>query len=207
MPSYLTIAGAGEAAIEVKRSRFIANAQQIKSRNEAEKYLESIQRSHRDARHHVFAYRLREENLLKYSDDGEPSGTAGKPIAEILRRRNLEDVIVVVTRYFGGILLGTGGLAHAYSDAAQRVLADLPVITMYEVARLECCCDYSLYGRIPALLADFDGEIEQTDYSDMVALSFHIPSENVPRFQKALSELSLGKVEAKLVEKVYMRQK
>lgn len=207
MSTYQTIASTNEASIEVKRSRFIAVATPVSSREEAEKFLETVRRTHYNAKHHVYAFQLRKDNLLKYSDDGEPSGTAGKPIAEILRRRSLTDLMIVVTRYFGGILLGTGGLAHAYSDAAQLVLSNTPVITMMEVTRMQCRCDYSLYGRLPSLIASFGGEIETTDFADCVLLSFIIPTENSRDFQIALRELSFGKTEAIAIETAYIQQK
>lgn len=207
MSTYQTIASTNEASIEVKRSRFIAVATPVSSREEAEKFLETVRRTHYNAKHHVYAFQLRKDNLLKYSDDGEPSGTAGKPIAEILRRRSLTDLMIVVTRYFGGILLGTGGLAHAYSDATQLVLSNTPVIIMMEVTRMQCRCDYSLYGRLPSLIASFGGEIETTDFADRVLLSFIIPTENSRDFQIALRELSLGKTEAIAIETAYIQQK
>ena len=112
---YKTIENYGTAETVEKRSRFIAHARPVSSETEALEYLNSLKQKYWDARHNVYAYIIRENNIVRYSDDGEPGGTAGLPVLEILKREELSDIIVVVTRYFGGILLGTGGLVHAYS--------------------------------------------------------------------------------------------
>ena len=204
MASYLTLAGAAEAEIEVKKSRFIAAVSPAATKDAAIAFLNSVKAAHREARHNVYAYVLREDNYCKFSDDGEPSGTAGKPILEILRRRELVDICVVVTRYFGGILLGTGGLARAYSDATIAALANAQFVRMQSAVRLTSQCDYTFYGRIPALIAEHGGGIELTRFEEQVFLQYHIPSEQFSRFSAALSELSFGKIAAQTVENTYV---
>ena len=117
---YKTVKDIGIAEIVEKRSRFIASVRPVSSEEDALEYLNMLKQKYWDARHNVYAYIIRENNIMRYSDDGEPSGTAGVPVLDILKREELTDVIVVVTRYFGGILLGTGGLVHAYSKAAKE---------------------------------------------------------------------------------------
>ena len=204
MASYLTIASRVAAEIEVKKSRFIAAISPVSTKEEAAAFLSSVRAEHREARHNVYADILREDNYCKFSDDGEPSGTAGKPILEVLRRREIVDICVVVTRYFGGILLGTGGLARAYSESAIKALDSAQLIRMQSAQRLVCRCDYTFYGRIPALSAAHGGGVEQTRFEEQVYLQFYLPSEQVPHFSAALSELSFGKITAETVENTYV---
>ena len=119
--AYTTLAREAEAEIMEKRSRFIATVKPVETEAEALAFLEGLRKTYWDATHNVYAYILEENNIMRYSDDGEPSGTAGLPVLDMLKKEGLTNLIVVVTRYFGGILLGTGGLVHAYSKSAKAV--------------------------------------------------------------------------------------
>ena len=130
-PSYRTIAAPAEDEFIEKKSRFIGYIAPVTTEQEAAAFIESVRARHREARHNCYAYRLRQNNLARFSDDGEPSGTAGRPILEVLQREDLTDVCVVVTRYFGGILLGTGGLARAYTQGCKIAVAAAGVLCMY----------------------------------------------------------------------------
>lgn len=193
MESYRTVAGEGCGEYEVKRSRFLCYAAPVHTQDEATAFISSIKQKHWDARHNCSAYILREGGIKRFSDDGEPQGTAGMPILDVLEKSDVTDVCVVITRYFGGILLGAGGLVRAYSHSAALALEAGNVITMVKCAQCELTCDYTLYGRIPALIAEHDGKETGTDFTDNVTVRFRLPEDNVASFQNKLTELSSGK--------------
>ena len=193
MESYRTVRQEGCGEYEVKRSRFLCYAKPVHTPEEATSFIASIKQKHWDARHNCSAYILREGGIKRFSDDGEPQGTAGMPILDVLEKSEVTDVCVVITRYFGGILLGAGGLVRAYSHSATLALEAGEVITMVKCAQCELTCDYTLYGRIPALIAEHDGKETGTDFTDNVTVRFRLPEDNVAPFQAKLTELSSGK--------------
>lgn len=193
MESYRTVSHEGCGEYEVKRSRFLCYAAPVHSQDEATAFISAIKQKHWDARHNCSAYILREGGVKRFSDDGEPQGTAGMPILDVLEKSEVTDVCVVITRYFGGILLGAGGLVRAYSHSATLALEAGEVITMVKCARCELTCDYTLYGRIPALIAEHDGKETDTDFTDNVTVRFTLPEDNVAPFQTKLTEYSSGK--------------
>ena len=150
-PSYRTIAAPAEDEFIEKKSRFIGYIAPVTTEQEAAAFIESVRARHREARHNCYAYRLRQNNLARFSDDGEPSGTAGRPILEVLQREDLTDVCVVVTRYFGGILLGTGGLARAYTQGCKIAVAAAGVLCMYPAVECTLSADYGFYGKLQNL--------------------------------------------------------
>lgn len=196
MPSYRTVGVCEPAEIEVKRSRFICYVGHVTTRDEADAFVAAIRTQHRESTHAVFAYLVREDHYCRFSDDGEPSGTAGKPVLDVLRGSGLVDVCVVVVRYFGGTLLGTGGLVRAYSDSARAGLLAAQKLQMTEVSLFTARFDYSYYGKITALISEQDGKIEQSTFADAVDLSFSVPSERADAFLAALSETTFGRVSA-----------
>lgn len=193
MESYRTVRGEGCGEYEVKRSRFLCYAAPVHTPEEATAFISAIKQKHWDARHNCSAYILREGGIKRFSDDGEPQGTAGMPILDVLEKSEVTDVCVVITRYFGGILLGAGGLVRAYSHSATLALEAGEVITMVRCAECELTCDYTLYGRIPALIAEHRGKETGTDFTDSVTVRFRLPEEEVDAFQTKLTELSSGK--------------
>ncbi len=183
MDKYKTIAKEAQAEIVEKRSRFIANVMPVSSEEEAIYYLNIIKQRHWDARHNVYAYVIKENNLMRYSDDGEPSGTAGVPVLEILKRENLTDLIVVVTRYFGGVLLGTGGLVHAYSKAAKEGINAAGITDMILCRKLVISCDYNLMGKIQYEVAAFeDAFCSEINYGESVEICVYVAQESESRF-------------------------
>lgn len=192
MDSYRTVKATGCGEYEVKRSRFLCYAAPVTTPDEATVFINSIKQKHWDARHNCSAYVLRKGGIKRFSDDGEPQGTAGMPILDVLEKSGVTDVCVVITRYFGGILLGAGGLVRAYSHSATLALEAAEVITMERRATCEFSCDYSLYGCIPGLLADLGGKENGTEFTDSVHVKFTLPEDNVEPFQKRLTELSSG---------------
>ena len=168
MEDYRTIRGTATGEYEEKKSRFIAQLSFADSEEKAVAFLEQVRAANRTARHNVYAYRLREGNRERYSDDGEPAKTAGTPALEVLQHSGLTDLIVVITRYFGGVLLGTGGLVRAYTTATARALEAAEVVTVRSVVELEVTVDYSLYERA-ALLTRRRGQSLQTLSSPTVS--------------------------------------
>ena len=163
MKSYNTINNECTFELTEKRSKFIATLRHIETEEEATAFINEMRTTYWDARHNVFAYALSEGNIKRFSDDGEPHGTAGKPILEVIDGASLKNVAIVVTRYFGGVLLGTGGLVRAYSGAAQGVLTSADIKTMTECDELEITCDET--GKVGKVLIN---GVEQTDIESIV---------------------------------------
>ena len=159
-----------EAEVVEKKSRFIACIMRINSEEEAQEKIKEIKKIHRDAKHHVFAYRIANEKE-RFSDDGEPSGTAGVPILDILRGENLENVLIVVTRYFGGILLGTGGLVRAYSEAAKEGLKQAQKVQMKLCTEYEIMMEYSYYDILNHYLKSKNIVIKSVEYHEKICLN------------------------------------
>ncbi|MCM1175596.1 MAG: YigZ family protein [Blautia sp.] len=194
--------GAGE--IEEKKSRFIADVGPAGTEEEALAFIEAVRKKYWDARHHCYAYVLGGRGeLMRFSDDGEPSGTAGKPILEVLLSMEVRNLVVVVTRYFGGTLLGTGGLVRAYTRAAQAGMAASVVRTMRYGALLAIETDYNGIGRIQYLLGMRKLMIEEPEYTDVVTLKVKVPYEEEEAVRKEITEATAGKAQIEKVESLY----
>lgn len=179
-----------------KRSRFIGYVKPVKTEAEATEFINSIRSKHWDARHNVYAYSLREGNIKRYSDDGEPSGTAGMPVLDVITKNDVYDVCVVVTRYFGGVLLGTGGLVRAYSQGSKIALEAGQVVLMQNCLVCSLTCSYNQYGKISSLIPDNGGVIDDSVFETDVKLSFHIKPDGLPALKKKLADLTSGEVQA-----------
>ena len=196
MTTYKTIQKPASAELIEKRSRFIGYVRPVKTQDEAIAFINEIKRKHWDATHNVYAYVIREEGVSRYSDDNEPQGTAGIPVLDAIRKRDLTDCVVVVTRYFGGTLLGAGGLVRTYSASAKAGIdaAGECVMTLCSVCTVRV--SYTLYGKLPSLIARCGGVADDTQYADDVTVRFHLPADKLTAFNKLLSEESSGKVQA-----------
>ena len=194
MAEYRTVGKAAQDEFVEKRSRFIGYVKPVQTEEEATAFIAEMKSRHWDATHNVYAYILREGQLQRYSDDGEPQGTAGIPVLDVLQKSHITDVVVVVTRYFGGILLGGGGLVRAYSHGASIALQAGGIITMKECALLSLSCDYSQYGRVGSLIPECGGVIDHTDFTENVGISFHMPPENIEGFARQLADATNGQV-------------
>ena len=161
---------AGEAYYEDRHSRFLAHILPVSSEKEALDFIAKNKQEFWDAKHNVFAYIVKENNIMRYSDDREPSGTAGMPVLDVLKKRGLTNVCAVVTRYFGGVLLGTGGLVHAYSKSANDGVLDAGIIEMIPVREIEVFVDYSYLGKVENFLAKQDVFIDDKIYGDGVVI-------------------------------------
>ncbi len=188
-----------------KRSRFIGYIKPVTTKEEAVDYINSIKSKHWDATHNVYAYVLRDGQTRRYSDDGEPQGTAGMPVLDVLLKENLTDCVVVATRYFGGILLGGGGLVRAYSHTAKIAVDAGGVATMRLCAVMSVQCDYNFYGKLNALVPEFDGVVDDTEFSENVSMKFRIPADREQKFQKKLVDASFGKFSAEKSGEIFCK--
>ena len=171
LEEYRTVLGHGESEIVEKKSRFLAEVSHIDTEEEALEFIEKIRKKHYNATHHCYAYVLGERfELQRFSDDGEPGGTAGKPMLDVLTGEGIHDTVVVVTRYFGGTLLGTGGLVRAYSGAAKEGLLASTIITRKYASKLEIRTEYTGFGKIQYILAQQGIHILDIQYTDQVRI-------------------------------------
>ena len=192
MKEYKTVEFENSDEFIEKKSKFIGYVKPVKTQEEATEFINKIKSKHWDATHNVYAYVLQENNIQRYSDDGEPSGTAGVPVLDVILKSNLVDVCVVVTRYFGGTLLGAGGLVRAYSHGSKIAVEAGNIITMAPCSILKVCVDYSFYDRLNILLNDFSSNVEDTQFSDNVSVTFSIKQEKTADLQNKLTDLSNG---------------
>lgn len=194
--SYKVLANGGMGEIEEKKSIFIANTAPAQTEEEALAFIESMKKKYWDARHNCYAYVLGEKaQIVRFSDDGEPSGTAGKPILEVLLGMEVRNAVVVVTRYFGGTLLGTGGLVRAYTQAAQAGIAASDIRTMQHGVLLKITIDYNGIGRIQYIMGQRKITIEEPEYTDVVSLKIKIPCEEEEAVRKEITEATAGKAQ------------
>ena len=164
MESYLVPGEYGEAELVEKRSRFIGQVWRVETEEEARERVEQVRKKYHDARHHCWCYLLREGGVLRYSDDGEPQGTAGQPMLNVFQKEGVANAVCVVTRYFGGILLGAGGLTRAYGSTAKLALDGAGLCRMRLWASLLVSCPYGLYERMRLLVEKSGGAVENADF-------------------------------------------
>ena len=194
MEEYLVPSGYGEDMFLEKKSRFIGRIWYAESEEEALSRIQEMKRQHYDATHNCWAYILR-DGPVRFSDDGEPGGTAGMPMLQVLQREELYNVVCVVTRYFGGILLGAGGLVRAYTRGA-KIAVDAAGKSVKRVwTALYLPCPYPLYERVKLLIAVHDGILRKTDFTSEVELEVLLPEKQTEPFLTDLTELSAGTVE------------
>ncbi|HEU5044062.1 MAG TPA: YigZ family protein [Nocardioidaceae bacterium] len=193
MPSYQTVARDGTAEIEVKRSRFIAHVARVSSEEQARAVLERVRKEHWDARHHCSAFVLGPDAAVtRSSDDGEPSGTAGAPMLEVLRGREVSDVVAVVTRYFGGTLLGAGGLVRAYSDAVRAALDSVGVLERRLLRLFDVEVEHALAGRLENDLRARGVLVRGVDYAEAATLHLGVDAGDEEGLHGLLAELTGG---------------
>ena len=196
---YTTLEGEGEAEFTEKKSVFIGHAAPVQSEEEAQAFVKKYKNQYMDARHNVWAYLMKGEIIARYSDDGEPQGTAGVPVLDTIRKSGVTDAVVVVTRYFGGILLGAGGLVRAYSHTAKLALEAAHTITYERYTELELVCSYSDYQKYSALLPSFGAIVDGTDFADRVTLRFSVKDTVVPDLFAKIREMSGGRDTANIL--------
>ena len=193
MDEYLTPLETASSEFTEKRSTFRSDIFLVETEAEAKARLEEVRKKHHDARHHCWCYRLR-NGLERYSDDGEPQGTAGQPMLNVFQRENVTNVLCVVTRYFGGILLGAGGLTRAYARGAKDALDAAGIAVNRLWSKVEILCPYPLFERLKLLIASKGGQVSDTAYTADVLVTAMFPAGEVENFRLALQELSKGSV-------------
>ena len=192
---YKTVSREASAEFTEKRSKFIGYCKPVKTESEAIEFINQKRSEHWNATHNVYAYSLREGNIKRYSDDGEPSGTAGMPTLDVIVKNDIYDVCVVVTRYFGGILLGTGGLVRAYSQGAKVGLEASGVVIMENCLICSVKCSYNQYGKVSSLIMDIGAEVDDTIFESDVLVKFHIKPELLPALNNKLADATCGEVQ------------
>lgn len=195
MPTpYLSLGAPAQAEYIEKKSRFLGFCAPVSSAQEALDFISRIKSEHPTARHHVYAYRVLEENATRYSDDGEPQGTAGMPVLDILRKRDIQNAVVVVVRYFGGILLGANGLVRAYTAAAADAVCASGIVRFSPMTSFTIDCQYPLYQKLMHLLPSYQGRIDESDFAEAVRLRITLPEAQFEPFSQALCQISAGAV-------------
>lgn len=201
--SFRTLKDFASASFTEKKSEFIGSAAPVKTNDEAVSFINKIKSENRKARHNVYAYILRDQGITRYSDDGEPQGTGGVPVLEVLQKAGLYDVCVVVTRYFGGILLGTGGLTRAYSKGCKIAIEAAQIMEMHKAKTVSIFVNYSLYGKISSLLPSFDVKIISNEFSNDVCLKLMVKSENVLPLTEKITDESFGTAKIEISDEYY----
>lgn len=195
MTEYYIPTRAAESEFVEKRSRFIGYIKPVETEAEARAFVEKIKKRHYDARHNCWCYLLREGGVVRYSDDGEPQGTAGQPMLGVFEKEGITDLVCVVTRYFGGILLGTGGLLRAYTKGAKDALDAAGVSVVRRWVRQLVPCTYSLYERLKQETERFGAVIEDTEYSADIVLTVLVPEEQSDAYAARILDFTAGTVE------------
>ena len=193
---------AAESEFTEKRSRFISHIWKVESEAEAQAHIKAVKSKYYDARHNCWCY-IVGQSTVRYSDDGEPQGTAGQPMLKVFEREHITNVCCVVTRYFGGILLGAGGLTRAYSRGAKDALAAAGAAELGEWVTARIPCAYGLFEQVKLELAAAGGTADAVDYGAAVTITASVPAHGLEKLQKRLTELSAGAVAATEVRRDY----
>ena len=184
-----------ESEFVEKRSRFISHLWRVETEEEARAHIEAMKKKYYDARHNCWCYLIQEGGVVRYSDDGEPQGTAGQPMLNVFQRENVTNVVCVVTRYFGGILLGAGGLTRAYTKGAKDALDAAGISRMSLWTLWDIPCTYPLFERMKLEIAACDGVVRDTEYGADIVIRAAFPAGGAEKFAPRLTELSAGQLE------------
>ncbi|TCN26732.1 YigZ family protein [Mesobacillus foraminis] len=207
LPRYLTVKGYGENEIIIQKSRFIAYIDRAETEEEAQEFIQKIKKQNWDATHNCSAYLIGEQDhIQKANDDGEPSGTAGVPILEVLKKKKLKDTVVVITRYFGGIKLGAGGLIRAYGKATSEGLAATGIVERKLMAIMHTTIDYTLLGKVENELRSSIYTIKDIHYQDKVEIEAYVEENQTESFTAWMVELTNGQGETRQGETLYQEE-
>ena len=207
LPKYDTVKGYGENEIVIEKSRFIAHVARTETEEEAQEFIQNIKKAHWNATHNCSAYMIGEhDQIQKANDDGEPSGTAGVPILEVLKKKHLKDTVVVVTRYFGGIKLGAGGLIRAYSKATSEGINATGVVQRKLMRIISTKVDYTWLGKLENELRSSVYLIKEIHYLDTVVIDTYVEEEQTESFTQWMIELTNGQGEISNGELVYLEE-
>ncbi|SFD11413.1 YigZ family protein [Clostridium uliginosum] len=207
--SYITIRNLGEDSFEEKKSEFIGYAKRVESDEEAKAFVTEIKNMHKQATHNCWAYVVgKNMNIQRYSDDGEPQGTAGIPILEVMKKSGTTDCAIVVTRYFGGVLLGTGGLTRAYTKGASIAIKSAGIVEKVLGLRIRLEMDYDLFGKVQYICGQNFWHIEDTEYTDKVVAYILAEKTIIETIENEMIESSSGKITiTKSEEEIYFKEK
>ena len=203
MESYITVRHHASFEYEDRKSIFIGEAMPVTTESEALAFIESVKKRYPDARHHVYAYVLRDNSIMRFTDDREPQGTAGMPVLDVIRKNGLTDTVVVVTRYFGGTLLGTGGLVRAYSAAAIGAVEAAEIITYDVYTTLTVETTYSDYQKFAPIFADFGYRSEDVRYTDKVILTGNVRKSNLDALMDKLVQTTSGRAKIEIIDEKF----
>jgi len=202
---YKTVLNKATTEIEEKKSRFIANIKPVTHEEEAIEFINGLKAKYWNASHNVYAYYIGGDNIIqRFSDDGEPSGTAGIPVLEVIKRMELQDLVVVVTRYFGGILLGAAGLVRAYGKSASSGINAADIITKRLCELVNIVIDYSAFGKIQNQVINYGYKIKNVEYTQDVEMSVLVPIEDMEMFLESINDATNGNVLIDTGEKEYV---
>lgn len=206
--NYITVKKAASDKFEEKKSTFIGYVKRVTTEEEAKEFILEINNKHKDARHNCYAYVIGQNmGIQRYSDNGEPQGTAGIPILEVIKKQGITDCAVVVTRYFGGVLLGTGGLTRAYTKGASIAISKAGVVEKVEGVRLCIEIDYDLYGKIQYICSQNNWHIEDTEFTDSVKVYILAKKSLIGEIEKSFTEATNGKsIMSTDLEGVYFKE-
>jgi uncharacterized YigZ family protein len=207
LPHYYTVKGLGDNEIVIDRSRFIAHVNRAESEEEAQLFIQTIKKKHWDATHNCSAYLIGENNQIqKANDDGEPSGTAGVPILEVLKKKNLKDTVVVITRYFGGIKLGAGGLIRAYGKATSEGINAVGIVERKLMRITHTKADYTWLGKIENELRNSVYTLKEIHYLEQVEIETYVKESDIPNFIAWMTELTNGQTKTIKGEVLYLEE-
>lgn len=201
MTDFYVPAGSGESEITEKRSRFLGHLIPVDSEEAAKEYIRSVRRQYHDARHNCWCYRIH-DGAERFSDDGEPQGSAGMPMLEVFRREDVHNFVCVVTRYFGGVLLGTGGLSRAYSAAAKDALLAAGTVRTGQWTQLRFSCPYSMVERLRSLILSRGAEPGDAEYGADVRMTAMVPAADAEKLAAEIMDFSGGKILPEISEPI-----
>lgn len=207
LPSYHTVKGYGENEIVIDKSRFIAHVSRATTEEEAQEFIQTIKKKHWNATHNCSAYLIGEnDHIQKANDDGEPSGTAGVPILEVLKKRHLKDTVVVITRYFGGIKLGAGGLIRAYGKATSEGINATGIVERLLMKVMHTKVDYTWLGKLENELRSSIYNVKEIHYLDTVEIETFVEESQTDTFKEWMVELTNGQCEVREGEELYLEK-
>lgn len=203
MEKYITVKKYAEAEITEQRSRFISAVKPVTTEEEAIEFINERKQKYWDARHNVYAYVIRDKGIARFSDDGEPHSTAGKPTLEVLTKQGITDAVIVTTRYFGGVLLGTGGLVRCYSKSAADAVIAAEIGEMRPCICCEVECEYPQYEKLQKTVVEAGAVLENTEFLQNIKIYFSIEAEHLPLLSKKLNDIFAGKLKIKEISEKY----
>lgn len=203
MDSYITIREGATFEYEDRKSIFIGDVYPVEDESDALAFIDAVKRKYPDANHHVYAYVIRNNSIMRFSDDREPQGTAGMPVLDVIRKKGCTNIVAVVTRYFGGTLLGTGGLVRAYTAAAQGAIQNAGLITYDIYSEVKLVCSYSDYQKLLNVFAECGFVSENTRYAESIEITGKVVKTNLDSLFDKLVQATSGRIKTEIISEKY----